>query len=307
MSGWRVTGSCVLVALALQARAGETPASREAALRRALGLLDYVAGDYEAAVSPRGQVVDAHEYAEQLEFLEQVEDLLRAGLGRKGGAVVSEVRALHAACAERRPPSEFVPRIRQLHGRIVRESGLRFTPQHVPSLLAGRILYGQFCASCHGDDGTGDTQTARSLVPRPMNFRDPRLDAHLTPLLVHDVVTFGIPGTAMASLATLEDEERWDLAFYVLALRHDAVALGPQAAAPAGRAAAVPSLTVRDLALATDADLGARLAGWPPAAKAEQNARWRRTVPLALGTEERGYGFVAVPALLPAGRDGPHQ
>ena len=48
----------------------------------------------------------------------------------------------------------------------------------------GRVLYGQFCASCHGSNGRGDGPVGRVLNPPPANHTDPvRMgalsDAHL--------------------------------------------------------------------------------------------------------------------------------
>ena len=47
----------------------------------------------------------------------------------------------------RQPSRDVVPRIRALHVRLVRECNVRLTPQQVPSLATGRILFEQICAA----------------------------------------------------------------------------------------------------------------------------------------------------------------
>jgi cytochrome c oxidase cbb3-type subunit 3 len=38
---------------------------------------------------------------------------------------------------------------------------------------AGKVIYGQFCAVCHGAGGKGDGPTAATLFPRPADHTDP--------------------------------------------------------------------------------------------------------------------------------------
>jgi cytochrome c553 len=172
---------------------------------------------------------------------------------------------------------------------------VRLEPEQVPSLAAGRILYAESCAICHGDDGRGNTLAAATQTPPPRDFLAPDLEATLSPYSAFSMITYGVQGTAMASFETLSEEERWALAFYVLSLRHAGdtqpangiasftspgnAAGSKTAPAPPG-AARVPDLSVRDVALATDADLAAKLAGLPEAERRAQIARWRHILPL---------------------------
>ncbi len=95
-------------------------------------------------------------------------------------------------------------------------------PEKTPELLArGQTLYGQMCSSCHGEQGFGDGPAAAPLKPAPANFRK------LRPSVVHtfDVLTRGVPGTAMAAYAHLPEEDRWALAYYVEELSRGAESL----------------------------------------------------------------------------------
>jgi cytochrome c oxidase cbb3-type subunit 3 len=38
---------------------------------------------------------------------------------------------------------------------------------------AGKVIYGQFCAVCHGAGGKGDGPTAATLFPKPADHTDP--------------------------------------------------------------------------------------------------------------------------------------
>ncbi len=79
----------------------------------------------------------------------------------------------------------------------------------------------------------------------------------------------------MASFETLDDAERWDLAFYVLSLRHPSEA--PAVATP------VPAPTLAELSRATDPDLDRLVAGRSEVERAALLASWRHRLPTTLG------------------------
>jgi len=273
MSGWLMCGLLVLTLWARVVAASPPAFSRE--LERALGLLQYVASDYAAAISDTGKLISAEEYAEQLDLLSVVQSTLEAHHDARVAPLANEARALHAAAMQRVPPSQFKPRTQRLHSEIIRLFEVSLTPRIVPTLAAGRILYRQACTQCHGEDGRADTPHARTLEPRPRNFLSPEAGERLSPYQVFNVMTFGVAGTSMASFETLEETERWDLAFYVLSLRHSSVvpAVAPPIATP----------TLADLARATDVDLERLLSERTPAERAALVAEWRHRLPTDLG------------------------
>jgi mono/diheme cytochrome c family protein len=81
----------------------------------------------------------------------------------------------------------------------------------------GRDRFDVLCAACHGVAGDGDTVVATKMKRRPPDFTDPRLIG-LSAREIHDVARDGYG--LMPSYATkLDPEERWEVAYYVLALR----------------------------------------------------------------------------------------
>ncbi len=65
-------------------------------------------------------------------------------------------------------------------------------------LEVGRRIYGQYCLSCHGEKGDGQTQLGRTLDPRPRDFSDSRAMTAIADKDLARGVMDGRPGTAMA-------------------------------------------------------------------------------------------------------------
>jgi mono/diheme cytochrome c family protein len=90
-------------------------------------------------------------------------------------------------------------------------------PKTREAMTRGRERFDTLCAACHGVAGDGDTVVASKMRRHPPSFTEPRLLA-LGAREIHDVARDGYG--LMPSYATkLDAEERWDVAFYVLALR----------------------------------------------------------------------------------------
>jgi len=99
-------------------------------------------------------------------------------------------------------------------------------PRATPELLArGQRLYAQAkCAECHGDGGRGDGPSAASLQDdferpiRPTDFTRGQFKAGASVADVYRSLTTGLDGTPMPSFAdAMTDDERWAIAYYVLA------------------------------------------------------------------------------------------
>lgn len=99
-------------------------------------------------------------------------------------------------------------------------------PRDEKLLARGKDLYAKACAACHGGDGNGagPLVTRLDLNPRPANFTLPvrfiklRSTAAGTLPLDEDLfrsITRGLPGTAMLSFRSLQDDERWALVHYI--------------------------------------------------------------------------------------------
>lgn len=87
----------------------------------------------------------------------------------------------------------------------------------------GRERYDTLCAACHGATGDGDTVVASKMRRRPPAFTEERL-MKLGAREIHDIARDGYG--LMPSYATkLDARERWEVAWYVLALRRSRHAL----------------------------------------------------------------------------------
>lgn len=80
-------------------------------------------------------------------------------------------------------------------------------------LAAGRKVYGEFCAVCHGAAGDGQGRSAVALNPKPSNFAAgefkvtaPAGDRLPTDAELRAAIENGVPRSAMPSFKLLGDE-----------------------------------------------------------------------------------------------------
>jgi len=191
--------------------------------QRLVALVDYVGSDYAAAVQG-GVVVSAPEYEEQLRFVRDARAMAAALLGPRAAEepLAPALDRLAALVDARAPAAEVAAACRAAKDEAVARFGLRTTPTERPSLARAEALFVESCATCHGARGEADTERGRQLQPQPVSFQDPGRRAVLSPYRVFNTLTFGVPGTAMASFDTLSPADRWSLAFYVFRLGHAA-------------------------------------------------------------------------------------
>ncbi len=92
-------------------------------------------------------------------------------------------------------------------------------PKKSPEMLAaGKKLYEQYCATCHGPKGDGKGLIGAALKPPPRDFNIPLNQwtyAKGDLKKVFDVITKGIPNTSMVKWDQLSEQERWALTYYV--------------------------------------------------------------------------------------------
>lgn len=248
--------------LSLGSAAAETR-SAERATQRVAQVVDYVAADYAGAVKD-GKVIEASEYAEQQELIAAAHKLLpELAAAAPGSAAVArltaEIEAVEGAVTAKAPVEEVQRLCRLVRATLKRDFALHMVPSTVVSAERGAALYGQLCATCHGQTGRADTATAAALKPPPVSFHDGERMGKVAPALAFHALTFGIPGTGMAAFDTLPAQDRWNLAFYVVGLRHGQP--GSESAAPTTLPAATLShLTqLATLAELSDEELGAEI------------------------------------------------
>ncbi len=266
--------ACAAVLLAaLPAVAERSEATAKVA--QIAAILDYVMVDYGTAVG-EGGVRDPAEWREQQGFLAEALEVA-------GGLPEADRRAieppLSAALADARtaaPPSRVVAETGRaldgLRGRYL----MPRAPAEAPSLARGQALYRVGCVACHSEDGSGRNETAARLSTRVPDARARAFSDTMSPLRVFNSTSYGVPGTAMPSYRETWDEaQRWDIAFYYLALAH-----------PDAGEARLPSPGLARLASTTDGSLRAELAaaGLDRRAAEETLGAWRRTPPPPTGS-----------------------
>jgi len=88
---------------------------------------------------------------------------------------------------------------------------------------AGKVVYQKWCAGCHGDDGKGDGDGARHMLPTPRDFTGAVYQIRSTPnsQLPTDAdllrsIDEGLFGTAMPGWKSrLSDRQRRDVLAYI--------------------------------------------------------------------------------------------
>ena len=92
-------------------------------------------------------------------------------------------------------------------------------PKKTPELLTqGKKLYEQNCLPCHGPKGDGKGPAGVLLTPPPRDFNVPLAQwTHSRGDLkkVFDVISKGVPNTAMVPWAHLPEQDRWGLVYFV--------------------------------------------------------------------------------------------
>jgi high-affinity iron transporter len=203
--------------------------------KRVLALIDYIGGDYRNAVQA-GKVVNTDEYQEMTEFSARSLELfnqLKANEGSDKAGIEKDLRAL-ASHIKNKSGDEAVPQLaQQIKDRLIKTYNIITYPKAIPNYESSKAIYNQNCAQCHGESGAGDGPGAASMQPKepaPSNFLEADLINNLSPFKAFNTTTFGIEGTAMPSFSALNEEQRWEAAFYILSLRFSAedAAVGKQ-------------------------------------------------------------------------------
>jgi high-affinity iron transporter len=183
---------------------------------RALHLLGYLSADYPATVAA-GEVVDAGEYREQLEFLGVLQELLLTLPAHSQRAELETGLAQLRQAIEQRAEGALVSvQARHLASRWREIYQLSLLPAVTPDPQRGQALYVEHCSVCHGVNGAGDGPAGIGLQPPPANLQAvARLD-NLSLYDLFNTLSLGIDGTEMASFSDqLDERQRWDLASYI--------------------------------------------------------------------------------------------
>lgn len=195
-------------------------ASEEA--KRILSLVDYIGGDYKNAVQ-EGMIVSEEEYKEMQEFSSEALSLfgeLKSSGGDKAG-IEADLVELKRKIEDKSSVEDIESISKELKKALISAYSLPTYPKNHPSFQAGKVLYANNCAHCHGVFGAGSGPLSSNLNPPPTNFTDGSSAGGLSPFKVYNTMSFGIQGTAMPSFPKLSEDDKWNLAFYVNSLRAD--------------------------------------------------------------------------------------
>lgn len=188
-------------------------------LRTIVTLLDYISKDYSAAVD-NGKVINEAEFTEMSEFAEKCltlqNELSTIIKNKKFNELQTQLKDLQKAIANKSDIEIITKYSLSTRNKILNLNILKITPDKYPSLKLGATLYTKTCVSCHGVSGFGDGPASQGLEPTPTNFHKVKL----SPLQAYNVIKLGIEGTAMASYNHLTENEKWNLAYYILSLKH---------------------------------------------------------------------------------------
>ena len=92
-------------------------------------------------------------------------------------------------------------------------------PKKTPQLLKeGKTIFEQTCAPCHGSKGDGKGVAGAALTPPPTDFQKPLKEwpnAKGNLEKVFEVISKGIPGSAMIAWSQYSDQQRWALTYVV--------------------------------------------------------------------------------------------
>lgn len=86
------------------------------------------------------------------------------------------------------------------------------------SIAAGKALFQQTCASCHGNEGKGDGPAAVALNPRPANLTTGKLKHGGRDADIFKTISTGVPGTGMVGWSSIPEKDRWNLVNYIKSL-----------------------------------------------------------------------------------------
>lgn len=187
--------------------------------KRILSLVDYIGGDYPNAVSG-GKVINDGEYSEMLEFSSEVGGLF-ADMEKESGdsaGLGPDLAKLSGLINDKADPAEVERLSTSIKSKIITAYNIVPHPPEPPSIANGEAFYNAQCSLCHGMTGAGDGPVASGLNPQPANFLDPEVSSVLSPFKVYNTMYYGIAGTGMPSFPKLSEEEKWDVAFYVMSL-----------------------------------------------------------------------------------------
>lgn len=174
-------------------------------------LIEYIGADYSAAVQD-GKIISEGEYGEMTEFAALIADEVQHG---KNAALQQQATHLKQLIQDKADVVAVRGLTATMRQSVLSSIAKLPLPTTAPDLQRGATLYAQNCVACHGQTGLGDGAAGAQMDPAPTNFYE--LERHNARSLfgLFTTISIGVADTGMTSFANLDEQSRWDLAFYV--------------------------------------------------------------------------------------------
>lgn len=219
VSGFHRWSARFVVALGLLATVAAPGMSQERPAKRLASIVGVAVEEYAKAIDPQGKLVSDMEYEEAVSFLADAREVAQRLSGDKALQAQALLDSLSALVKAKRPPAD----LDALHGRFMTSLGADAAldlPTRPIDLDAGRAIYTQHCASCHGATGKGDGDRAKGMNPPPPALGDAAIMHDVSPALMFRISSVGIAGTPMKGWANeLTPDDRWNVISYINTLR----------------------------------------------------------------------------------------
>ncbi|UCF40030.1 MAG: FTR1 family protein [Gemmatimonadota bacterium] len=206
-----------LLAAPAAAQQDEVATARRIADVASIALAEYAEGVAD------GEVVSAEELNEARLFLADALSTAEDLGPRARSAALPYLQRLQAGVDALAPEAGLQVELAGLRRDLAAAVGAPLDPMPTaaPSLARGERLYGEYCASCHGDAGGGDGVLAASLEPPPADLADADALRSVPPVEFFRKINVGVAGTAMPGFTEqLDADERWAVALYAATLRY---------------------------------------------------------------------------------------
>ncbi len=214
--------NCVWIALLFSTVFTLSATAKSEHARMMVHLLDYIAVDYSMAVQ-NGKVISPAEYQEMNEFAQTIIEL-----GEKTPpSIQSDLILLQKLVQEKASIDKVSSVSNAIKQEVIGHYKLEIAPKRWPSLQSGKKLFTLHCKSCHGPNGMGNGPLASGLEPSPTNFHNEDKANGLSPFQAYNTIRLGVDNTGMRAFNELNDDEVWDLAFYVLSLPYQGQEVDP--------------------------------------------------------------------------------
>lgn len=175
--------------------------------------IEYIGADYKSAVA-EGQIINAAEYAEMVEFA----SLIPAQLPEGNADLLQQSELLQQLIKNKADPVDIQQLTAKMRHSIIAIMPQISLPVKIPDLQRGQSLYQAHCAACHGANAQGDGPAAQGLDPAPTDFHEFERYEARSVFGLFNTITLGVEDTAMTSFSYLDAQSRWDMAFYVGAI-----------------------------------------------------------------------------------------